>query len=139
MAAAIKLPSARQPVTEIDEERKVNVFTRQWFLFFQAMYDRVGGPTGEDNNSIIEANAEDAVASETQAMLFSAIDNAGQIPLPAEFIPTDVLAAENAELRALQTEQVKQIEALEIRVGTLRDQIAEIMKDMDGIRQAYIL
>lgn len=38
-----KLPAARQPVIEIDPESGVNSFTRPWFLFFQFLFQQIGG------------------------------------------------------------------------------------------------
>lgn len=139
MASAIKLPSARQAVVELDQERQVWVFTRQWFLFFQQMYDRVGGATGEDNNSIVTSNSEDAVSSETQAMLFTAEKALQQSPLPPDWIPPDQLSAQIDAVRDSSAEQVKSIEALEQMMANLLSQITELTKDVDGIRQGYLI
>lgn len=41
--SSTRLPAARQPVIEIDPESGVNSFTRPWFLFFQFLFQQIGG------------------------------------------------------------------------------------------------
>ena len=117
MTAAIKFPAARQAATEMDE-RGLETFTRPWFLFFQQIYERVGGATGASSGDQSASLFEDAGNAETNAMLFSVERSLFQQPLAALQVAVETLTAE---------------------VASQRDQIAELQKDLDSVRQGTFI
>ena len=118
MSAAIKFPAARQAATEMDE-RGLETFTRPWFLFFQQIYERVGGATGASSGDLSASLFEDAGNAETNAMLFSVERSLFQQP----------------PMAALQVA----VETLTAEVASQRDQIAELQKDLDSVRQGTFI
>ena len=130
MSNAIKVPAARQPATEIDD-RGVETFTRPWLLFFQQLYERVGGAIGESTTDLNASLFEDAGMSETNATLFAVEDAANQAPLPVPLLPDDPLLPV-AQLFAA-------FESLAAEVAANRDQIAELTKELDSLKQGAIL
>jgi hypothetical protein len=117
MSSPIKFPSARQPVTMVDGNGQ-EVFTRPWFLFFQAVYERAGGAIGAGTGDLSESLFEDAGSGETNALLFS---------------------AEQALLQSIQTDQAVTLEVLVNEVLAQREQIAELVKELDSIKQGVQL
>lgn len=117
MSEPIKFPSARQPVTLADE-RGVVTFTRPWILFFQQVYERVGGPIAASTPDLAESLFEDAGSSETNAALFSIEQGFGQQP------PQTLVEA---------------VESLMAELATQRDTIAEMQKEIDGLKQGQMI
>ncbi len=115
MTSSIKFPSARQPVTL--SENGTEVFTRPWFLFFQAVYERVGGASGPSVLDLSESLFEDAGTGETNAMLFDAQQAFEQLPRPL----------------------VELIEQLTTSQQTLLSEVAELRKELDAIKQGPTL
>lgn len=117
MSTPIKFPSARQPVTMVDGNGQ-EVFTRPWFLFFQAVYERAGGATGESNTDLAASAFEDAGTGETNAMLFQSIQDAQQSPFQ------QIAAAVEDLLAEFQAQ---------------RDRITELEKELQSIKQGSLL
>lgn len=115
--SAIKFPAERQPATMTDD-RGYETFTRPWLLFFQQLYERVGGATGSGTTGIEASLFEDAGTSEANASLFTAEQSFGQLP-------PDAL--------------IQMVENLVAEVAAQRDQIAELQKDLDAIRQGTLI
>ena len=115
--SAIKFPAERQPATMTDD-RGYETFTRPWLLFFQQLYERVGGAVGSGIVGIEVSLFEDAGTSETNASLFAVEQTFGQTP-------PDVL--------------IQAIENLSAEVSAQRDQIAELQRDLDAIRQGTLV
>lgn len=115
--SALKFPAARQPATELDD-RGFETFTRPWLLFFQQIYERVGGATGASSTDLNSSLFEDAGSGETNALLFAAEQALSQQP-------PDALVAV--------------VESLLAEVSAQRDQIAELQKDLDAIRQGTLI
>jgi hypothetical protein len=93
------------------------MITREWYLFLQDIFNRVGGANGESTTDIVASLFEDAGSSETNAMVFEVERAFSQIPSPQPLTTTDILLAEISELRATVAELKKDLDAL--RQGTL--------------------
>lgn len=118
MSDALKFPAARQAATELDQNGN-EVFTRPWFLFFQQLYARVGGPNGASTSDNEASALEDAGSSETQQMIFTARQDAAQQP------PIALL--------------LQAVDDLTAELSAQRDQIAELTKELDSIKQGQML
>jgi hypothetical protein len=66
---AITLPSARQPVTDVDSAGRT-YFTRPWFLFFQTVFNRIGGADSPSIADLTESLNPEGGA-ETNAALYA--------------------------------------------------------------------
>jgi hypothetical protein len=117
MTDAIKFPAIRQPATE-ENDQGVEIFTRPWYLFFQQLYQRTGGAISQNNSDLEASLFEDAGVSETNASLFSAEQAAGQLPYP---------------------QLVQLIENLQAELSAQRDTIAELVKEIDSIKQGQMI
>lgn len=123
--AALHFVPPRVPFTDPE----TGVLTRAGNLFLQGIYARVGGATGPSTTDLSASLFEDAGSSETNALLFSAEQAAGQWPPGAqsalfEQLPTDP-----------PNEPIPNVDQLQAELAAMRDQIAEIVKDLDAIRQ----
>ena len=114
MSEALKFVPPRVPFTDPN----TGVITREWYLFLQGIFLRVGGATGASTSDLSASLFEDAGSSETNALLFSAEQASGQLPPGVSIQLVDQLLAE---------------------LAALRDQVAELTKDLDAIRQGQML
>lgn len=96
---AIKFVPPRVPIADSG-----GFVTREWYLFLQGVFGRVGGAIGPSTADLNESAFEDAGSSETVALLFS----------------VEQAARQSGEL------------------SSLRDQVAELQKQIDSIRQGTI-
>lgn len=115
--SAIVIPSARQPVTEKDS-RGNEVFTRPWALFFQQVYDRIGGATSASNTDLALSLFEDAGNGEVVAMALGLERDLNQYPFVDTLATIDVLITE---------------------LTGLREQVAEMAKELDSIKQGPVI
>lgn len=97
---------------------RTGMINREWYLFLQGVFIRVGGANGASSTDIVASLFEDAGSSETNAMLFELEQAAGQYVTPQPLTVEQVLQAEIAELR---------------------DTVAELKKDLDAIRQGTLI
>lgn len=97
---------------------RTGLVAREWYLFFQGMYLRVGGADGGSTQDTVVSLFEDAGSSETNAMLFELEQASGQYPTS----------------QPLTVEQ-----ALQAEIAELRDTVAEMKKDLDAIRQGTLI
>lgn len=110
-------------------EPKTGIVTREWYLFLQGVFDRIGGAIGPSTPDIAGSLFEDAGSGETNAMLFTGLDSLAQIPPFPEFQPpgldqNPVYAETQAILLSMQAE-----------IDAQRDLIAELTKTIQGIQQ----
>jgi hypothetical protein len=120
MSDPIKLPSARQPVTETDPQTQVTMFSRPWFLFFQLVYQRIGGSFGVPNEDlgIAPFNTPQGVSFAQSG------DDLAQAPAPADLrLWADI--AQALELRPV--------------VGSLQEQVAELTKKINDLQQGTFI
>lgn len=92
--------------------------TRAGVLFLQGVFERVGGANGPSTGDLSASLFEDAGNGETNALLFTVDQTYGQLPPEVSVSAVDTLQAELAELR---------------------DQVAELKKDLDAIRQGTLI
>lgn len=92
---------------------KTGMISRQWYLFFQGVFDRIGGATGESTTDIAGSLFEDAGSSETNAMLFELEQSVSQVP----------------------ASQVLLMDTMQAEISELRDTVSELRKELDAIRQ----
>jgi hypothetical protein len=116
MSNAIKFPAERQPATQTDD-RGYETFTRPWLIFFQQLYERVGGATGSGTTGIEASLFEDAGTGETNAALFTAEQALQQLPVQVLMQTVESLAAEVAAQRDLIAELTKEVDS--IKQGTM--------------------
>lgn len=120
--AAVKFPSARQDVFYTDPQTGKPVFTRPWFLFLQAVWQRQGGAIAPTTPDVEGSLFEDAGNSETQAMVFALAQDTGQSPL------AQLVIEQQSTLLALQTQ-----------LDETRDKLAELTKAVNDINQGVLL
>lgn len=114
---AINIPSVRQSVTEKDS-RGDEVFTRPWALFFQQVYDRIGGATAVSNTDLALSLFEDAGNGEVVAMALGLERDLNQ------YSPVDTPTI---------------IDVLTTELTSLREQVAEMAKELDSIKQGSVI
>lgn len=93
---------------------RTGMISREWYLFFQGMFNRVGGANGDSIPDIVVNLFEDAGSSETNAARFELEQALSQTP-PST--PISTIGTLSAELSALQ------------------DRVAELVKELDSIKQ----
>ena len=96
---------------------RTGMISREWYLFFQGVFIRVGGANGPSTEDVSGSLFEDAGSSETNALLFALDQATNQLPTSLPLAPADVLQAEVSELREIVAELKKDLDA--IRQGTL--------------------
>lgn len=95
-------------------DAKTGMISREWYLFFQGMFDRVGGASAPSIPDIVVAAETYPPSRESDATLYALEQAQGQLP------PT----TERPDIAHLIAE-----------VAALRDQLAELTKTVDGIYQ----
>lgn len=114
MSNAINFPSARQMVLNDD-----GTFVRSWFLFFQVVYDRIGGAIAPSNNEIDSSLFEDAGSSEVVAMLNDMRQQFSLSPsMPEMSVQIDALTSENTSLREQVLELQRAVQAIQQSILT---------------------
>lgn len=124
MATALKFVPPR--VAMVDP--RTGLISREWYLFFQGVFDRIGGSTGPSTGDNFESLFEDAGNSETNAALFSAEQGLQQLPI-VEPPTVDQLD------RAPRYEDYT-VDVLLAEISGLRDQVAELAKEVDALKQS---
>lgn len=96
---------------------RTGMVSREWYLFFQGVFNRVGGANGPSTEDVSGSLFEDAGSSETNSMLFALDQAFGQQPVNSQTSSVDALQSEICELRAIVTELKRDLDA--VRQGTL--------------------
>lgn len=114
MAQSLQFVPPRVPLCDLT----TGTITREWYLFLQGVYLRVGGATGESTSELNAGMFEDAGVEELKAGLYQANQDVNQSPLNS-FNPVadDPL----------------------IQIQALADQLAEIVKDIQALRQSTLI
>lgn len=113
MSDAIFFAPLRVPLTD----ERTGLMSREWYLFFQAMFLRIGGTSGQSNDDLLQGIPEELGAAELLALQTSASDGAAQAP------PVITQAAFNDLLGELHQ---------------TRDVVAELTKTIQGLQQGTI-
>lgn len=114
MSESIYFAPLRVPLVD----PRTGLMSREWYLFFQAMFFRIGGTNGPSSDDVLQGIPEELGAAELLAIQLSASDASAQFPTA---IPVVVIADLLGELQ--QT----------------RDQVAELTKRLDDIQQGTML
>ena len=93
---------------------KTGVISREWYLFFQGVFLRIGGADSPSIPDIIEAVEADYSVSPTNEAAFAVEQALGQFMLPQQASQADLIVAE---------------------LSSLRDQVAELTKELNSIKQ----
>jgi hypothetical protein len=110
---------------------RTGMISREWYLFFQGVFDRIGGATGASTPDIVASLFEDAGSSETNAMLFEVEQATGQYPLPfVQDIPQDVSPPYVPLLP---------IDNITAELSALQDRVAELVKELDSLKQGTLI
>ena len=67
---------------------KTGIISREWYLFLQALFNRVGGTAGQGTDDILQGVPNELGAAELLALQTTAADAAGQLP-PLNVTPLD--------------------------------------------------
>lgn len=116
MTEALQFVPPRVPLTEPN----TGIITREWYLFLQGIFIRIGGSIGASTTDLSTSTFEDAGIEETKAALFIATQDAGQAP-SIVIMTADAWADLLAQISGIQ------------------DQIAELSKDIQGLRQSTLI
>jgi hypothetical protein len=103
-------------------DSRTGLISREWYLFFQGVFDRIGGPDGPSIPDVDASLFEDAGNGETNAMLFTAEQALAQLP-------------PDSNLRYGQYT----IDVLTEQVASLREQIAVLLSEVQAIKQSTSL
>lgn len=117
MSNALKFVPPRVPLTD----PRTGLISREWFLFFQGVFERIGGATGESTTDLTGSMFEDAGIEESKAFAFGVVQDLGQAPLP------------------VQMNQDPTLSELQTSVQELRDLVAELLKEVQVLKQSPIL
>jgi hypothetical protein len=108
------------------------MISREWYLFFQGVFNRVGGADGSSTTELEASLFEDAGSSETNAMLFELDKAVGQMPAPTQSLDPQADISPSYP-------QFMQVEALQAELSQLRETVAELKKDLDSLRQGILI
>lgn len=114
MTESINFVPPRVPLVD----PRTGTITREWYLFLQGVFLRIGGASGPSTPDLLASLFEDAGSGETNAMLFSLEQDVGQTPFPAEPVP---------ELDIAGT------------ISALQSQVAELQARLDDLQQSTLL
>jgi hypothetical protein len=137
MADPLYFAPLRVPVID----SRTGLMSREWYLFFQALWLRQGGSDGPSNDDIMQGIPEELGAAELLALTDSIAQAAGQVPVP--IIPSiDDLLATLSALQDQLAEITKAIQGLQVLslggAGTL-ETAAEMAKRIQGLEQGPII
>jgi hypothetical protein len=120
MADPIFFAPIRVPVSD----PRTGLMSREWYLFFHQLFQRVGGPTDPSaDDAFVNPPSLDASA---QAVLFSMADALALTP--ATYPQGDTSTVPSALPDAVLGE-----------LHSLRDQVAELTKQLQDIRQGTLI
>ncbi len=124
MTDALRFVPPRVPITD-----QRGMITREWYLFFQGIFDRIGGATGPSIPDVDASLFEDAGTSETNASLFALADTLAQAAQPT---------ADTAETMLDSAPRYEQytIDVLTSEVGELRELVAVLFSEIQALKQS---
>jgi hypothetical protein len=102
------------------------MITREWYLFLQGVFTRVGGANGASTPDIMVSLFEDAGSSETNALIFELGQSVGQNP-------PQIMSDTFQDLAP--TAQGTQIDNITAELSALQDRVSELVKELDSIKQ----
>jgi len=110
---------------------RTGMINREWYLFLQGVFNRIGGATGASTPDIVASLFEDAGSSETNARLFEVEQAVGQRP-------SVVLPEAAPELNPSYQQQTT-VDNISAELSALQDRVAELVKELDSIKQGILI
>jgi len=111
---------------------RTGMISREWYLFFQGVFNRVGGADGVSTTELEASLFEDAGNSETNAMLFNVEDAAGQNP-QGQYPDAQTDTSQDPYQREAQVDNIT------AELSALQDRVAELVKELDSIKQGILI
>lgn len=99
-------------------DARTGLMSREWYLFFQAMFLRIGGANGQSNDDLLQGVPEELGAAELLALQLTASDAVAQITPPISAATVYDMLGE---------------------LNSMRDQMAEVTKRLNDIQQGTML
>ena len=125
---AISLLPPRVPVVDT----RTGMMSREWYAFFQRVFDRIGGPNGASITDLDISQFADAGIEEMKHGIEGDRNQFNSLPpLPQTQIMQDDSPVNDAVLQELLQKQTE----LESRLVQMRDELAEVTKELNSIRQ----
>lgn len=97
---------------------RTGLITREWYLFLQGVFQRIGGADGPSTPDLSNSLFEDAGSGETNSLLFALEQDYGQ---------------------QVFSEQPQVVEQLLAEVASLREQLAEVVGKLNDVNQSTLL
>lgn len=97
MADPLFFAPLRVPLIDV----RTGQMSREWYLFFQALWARTGGATGVSMDDLLQNSAEGTGGADIMALLFAGLDELSQIPTTVSDL-REQLNALRQELEALK-------------------------------------
>lgn len=130
------VPSSREPVTYIDPSGKT-AFSRSWFLFFQGLFERVGGASGTGTSDLAESIDDGDSDTQLASQVYALTDEVRGAP--PDTASADLYALAD-ELRGLPPDQpLTTLDLLLGELNDLRSELTELRKAVEGIQQGTTL
>lgn len=111
---------------------RTGMIAREWYLFFQGLFIRVGGADGMGTSELEASLFEDAGSSETNAMLFMLEQDTGQVPPAQQSTPDPTL--DQSPPRYLDA-----VDTLTTELSELQARVTELVKEIDALKQSVLL
>jgi len=92
---------------------KTGIISREWYLFLQQLFNRVGGSSSQTPDDILQGVPNELGAAELLALQSTAADDAGQVPVMLPATMFDDVIAELQQAREQVAELMKQIQGLQ--------------------------
>lgn len=124
--STISLLPPRVPIVDT----RTGVMSREWYAFFQRVFDRIGGVTGVSTTDLYVSQFADAGIEEMKHEIEGDRNQFDSLP-PQTQIPQDDSPVNDAVLQELLQKQTE----LESRLVQMQDELAEVTKELNSIRQ----
>ena len=106
------------------------MISHEWYLFFQGVFNRIGGANGASLADLVASLFEDAGSSETNAMLFEVDQAASQQPGYVADPYQDPLSPLPIPV---------QVDNIVAELSALQDRVAELVKELDSLKQGTLI
>jgi hypothetical protein len=134
MNSPLRLLPPRVPLVD----PKTGYMSRDWYMFFQQLYDRVGGATGPSTTELASDLLDDGGAAGLAAQIFTAVDEYRQQPsTPLPLIAGDQ-SNEVAGLREQVATLATQLNGAQSAICQLSSQVSVLLKELDALNQTII-